>query len=56
MLKFTGTEGLIFFDKILVISDLHIGIERELYKKGINIPSQVNYYINKIRKFMKNIK
>ncbi|MFZ8800777.1 MAG: metallophosphoesterase [Candidatus Nanopusillus sp.] len=50
MLKFTRTEGLIFFNKILVISDLHIGIEKELYKKGINIPSQVNYYINKIRK------
>jgi hypothetical protein len=34
MLKFTGTEGLIFFNKILVISDLHIGIERELYREG----------------------
>ena len=56
MLKFTGTEGLIFFNKILVISDLHIGIERELYKKGINIPSQVNYYINKIKKIYEKYK
>jgi len=56
MLKFTGTEGLIFFNKILVISDLHIGIEKELYKKGINIPSQVNYYINKIKKIYEKYK
>ena len=49
MLKFTGTEGLIFYNKILAISDLHIGIEKELSIKGINIPSQVDYYIRKIK-------
>jgi len=27
--------------KILVVADLHIGIEYELYKSGVNIPSQV---------------
>jgi putative SbcD/Mre11-related phosphoesterase len=50
MIKFTGTEGLIFFNKILVISDLHLGIEKELSMKGINIPSQTDYILNKIRK------
>ncbi len=52
MFSFTGTEALLFKKKFLVISDLHIGIEYELYKKGINIPSQTNYLIKKI----KNIK
>lgn len=33
-------------DRILVVADLHLGIEYELFKDGINIPSQ----IEKIRK------
>ncbi|MGC9124263.1 MAG: metallophosphoesterase [Thermoplasmata archaeon] len=53
MIKFTGTEGLIFFNKILVISDLHLGIEKELSMQGINIPSQTDYVLNKIRKLKK---
>jgi hypothetical protein len=28
-------------DKILVIADLHIGLERELARKGIHVPSQL---------------
>ena len=49
MFKFTGKEALIFKNKYLVISDLHIGIEKELFQKGINIPTQTNYLLNKIK-------
>lgn len=50
MFKFTGREALIYRDKYLVISDLHIGIERELFEKGVNIPTQTNYLLEKIKK------
>ena len=36
--------------KALVVTDLHIGIENELRKKGINIPSQVEKFFEIIRK------
>lgn len=48
MFKFTGHEALIFKNKYLVISDLHLGIEKELFLKGINIPAQTNKLIEKI--------
>ncbi len=48
MLKFTGKEALIFKKKYLVLSDLHIGIERELFTSGINIPAVTDYLIKKI--------
>lgn len=31
-------------EKILIISDLHIGLEHELHKKGIKIPSQAEKF------------
>ena len=42
-MKFIKNHPALFIEKIktLVIADLHIGIEYELYKSGINIPSQV---------------
>jgi len=48
MFKFTGREALIFKDKYLVISDLHIGIERELFTGGINLPAVTDYLIKKL--------
>ncbi|MGM0405069.1 MAG: metallophosphoesterase [Thermoplasmatota archaeon] len=35
-------------DKTLVIADLHIGYERELEEKGVNLPSQTYVMINEI--------
>jgi uncharacterized protein len=35
------TEPALLIDKALVITDLHMGIEYEIYKSGITIPSQV---------------
>jgi len=48
MFQFTGKEALIFRNKYMVISDLHIGIERELFTSGINIPAVTDYLIKKI--------
>jgi hypothetical protein len=39
--------------KALVIADLHLGFSYELYKSGINIPSQVNDMKKTIRKLIK---
>ncbi|MEM3437522.1 MAG: metallophosphoesterase [Nitrososphaerales archaeon] len=36
-------------DKILIISDLHLGFEKELSSKGINIPSQTQKIFDKIK-------
>jgi len=48
MFEFTGKEALIFRKKYMVISDLHIGIERELFTSGINIPAVTDYLVKKI--------
>jgi hypothetical protein len=34
--------------RVLVIADLHLGIERELYRYGINIPSQTDKILNSV--------
>ena len=36
----------------LVIADLHIGIERELYRSGINIPSQTKKIFDRLLKLI----
>jgi hypothetical protein len=41
VLKFITNKPALLLDGILVISDLHIGIEYEFYKSGIRIPSNV---------------
>ncbi|MEM1688204.1 MAG: metallophosphoesterase [Nanopusillaceae archaeon] len=48
MFQFTGKEALIFKKNYLVLSDLHIGIERELFGTGINIPAATDYLIKKV--------
>lgn len=35
--------------KILIISDLHLGFEKGLSSKGINIPSQTQKIFNKLK-------
>lgn len=41
-------ERMLKFDSTLVIADLHIGYERELEKKGINIPEQSQKMIDNV--------
>ncbi len=41
-------ERILKFDSTLVIADLHIGYERELEEKGINIPEQSQKMIDKV--------
>ena len=36
------TEPAMMIGNALVISDLHIGLEYEIYKSGITVPSQVS--------------
>ena len=42
--------------KILLIADLHIGIEKELREKGLNVASQTNLMIDKLKKICKKYK
>lgn len=53
MLKFITGEPALVFGKSLIVADLHIGIEHELYKSGIKVPSQVGKMQNKIDKLIK---
>jgi len=54
MLRFTGKEAIIYKNKYLVLSDLHLGIEKEFLLKGINIPSQTENLFKKILKLKEN--
>ncbi len=38
--------------RTLVIADIHLGIEWELYYRGISIPSQVNKRLSRIKKYI----
>jgi len=55
MFKFLKDEPALFIEKekILVISDLHLGFEYELYKKGINVPSQTKPIMKKINSLIR---
>jgi len=57
-LKFIKNYPAFFIEEIkaLVIADLHIGISYELYKSGINIPSQVKVMKKTIEKLIKKTK
>ncbi len=46
-------ERMLKFDSTLVIADLHIGYERELEEKGINIPEQSQKMIKKVFDILK---
>jgi len=57
-MKFIKNYPALFIPEIkaLVIADLHIGISYELYKSGINIPSQVKQMKKTIEKLIKQTK
>jgi len=58
MIKFLIDFPALFISnkKILVIADLHIGIEHELYTRGIIIPSQAEKFQKAIEKLIKMTK
>ncbi|MFW6304198.1 MAG: metallophosphoesterase [Candidatus Saliniplasma sp.] len=41
-------------DRSLVVADLHIGYERELEDKGVNLPSQTNVMSQEIKNILRN--
>lgn len=53
-MKFVKNQPALFLPEIraLVISDLHIGIEHELQKSGINIPSQLPEMKKRVEKMI----
>ncbi len=57
-IKFVLNEPALFLDDIqaLVIGDLHIGIEYELGKSGINLPAQVKKMQKKIENLIRKTK
>ena len=52
--KFVTNETALLFGKTLVIADLHIGVEYELYKAGIRIPKQTEKLLARIKKLIKS--
>jgi len=50
------TEPALLIGKALVISDLHIGIEHEIFQSGITIPSQVEKLEKRIDNLIKQTK
>jgi putative SbcD/Mre11-related phosphoesterase len=55
-LKFLTEPALLLENKILIVADLHIGLEHEIYKSGITIPSQVKKLEERIDKLIKQTK
>ncbi len=56
MLKFIVDEPALVIGKTLVIADLHLGFEYELLAKGINIPSQSESMLKKIKRLLRENK
>ncbi len=54
-IKFVTNQPVLFISdlKSIVITDLHIGLEYDLYKSGIAIPSQVEKFVNILKKIIK---
>lgn len=50
------TKRALLLDDILVIADLHIGLETEIYRSGVSIPSQINNIEKSILKLLKQTK
>jgi len=51
-MKFLINEPALLVEKTLVIADIHLGVEYEYYKSGINIPSQTSAMLKKIKKLI----
>jgi len=52
-MKFLTNYPAMLIKDYLVISDLHLGITRGLYEKGVSVPSQVKTMLDKIHKLKK---
>jgi hypothetical protein len=50
------TEPALLIGKALVITDLHLGIEYEIFKSGITVPSQIERIEKRIDKLIKQTK
>ncbi len=55
-MEFLTSEPAVLEHKTLIIADLHIGIEHEFYRDGINVPSQTERMVKRIEKLIKNTK
>ena len=55
-LSFVTGQPALVFNRNLVIADLHIGIEYELYKSGIKVPTQIEKMKEKIDSLIKKTK
>lgn len=54
--RFLTEPALVLDNKILVLADLHIGIEHEIFREGITIPSQLEKIKERIDKIIKQNK
>jgi len=52
-MEFLTSEPAVVEHKTLIIADLHIGIEHEFYRDGINVPSQTGKMAERIEKLIK---
>jgi len=57
-MQFITGESALFFEeeKMLVIADLHIGIEYEFYRSGIKLPSQTEKMLERLEKLLRQTK
>ena len=55
-MKFLTEPALLLKNDILVIVDLHIGIEYEIYRSGITVPSQIEKLQKRVDKIIKENK
>ncbi len=54
--RFVTGEPAVLFGKTLVIADVHIGVEYELFKAGIRIPRQTGKLLKRIKNIVKTTK
>ena len=54
MMKFLTEPALLLTNRVLVITDLHLGIEYDIYKSGITVPSQIEKLEERIDKLIKS--
>ncbi len=54
--RFVTNEPAVLFGKTLVIADVHIGVEYELFKAGIRIPRQTPKLLNRVKNIIKTTK
>jgi putative SbcD/Mre11-related phosphoesterase len=55
-IKFLTEPALLIENKVLIIADLHLGIEYEIFRSGITIPSQIERLEKRIDKLIKQTK